>query len=257
VSAEFLESSLLRSAGFRHAFFSRRGGVSKGPYESLNFSVTVGDDPRNVARNLELSAEVLGVSSERVYFLSQVHGAVTKAISGSEAPAALRTVEGDAVASRGLGLACSVRTADCVPILAGDRRTGAAVAIHAGWRGVVRGIVESGISELRVLAGEGADIALAIGPHIRERAFEVSEDVALELESASPVGGVVDRSGKKPHVSLLRIVRAKLIALGIPDESIDDVGGCTHDEPERFFSFRRDGKIGGRHLSAIVPRSAR
>lgn len=254
--AAFLESSLLRAAGFRHAFFSRRGGVSKGPYESLNFSITVGDDPGNVARNLELGAEALGVRSERIYFLSQVHGAVTRAISGSEAPAELRTVEGDAVASRAVDLACSVRTADCVPILAGDRRTGAVVAIHAGWRGVVRGVVESGLSELRALAGDGAEIVVAVGPHIRERAFEVSDDVALELESASPVPGVVDRSGRKPHVSLCRIVRAKLVALGVPEASIDDVGGCTHDEPERFFSFRRDGKIGGRHLSAIVPRPA-
>jgi YfiH family protein len=257
VPAEFLESSLLRAAGFRHAFFSRRGGVSKGPYESLNFSITVGDDPGNVARNLELGAEALGVTAARVYFLSQVHGAITRAISGSEAPAELRTVEGDALASLAGGLACSVRTADCVPILAGDRRSGAAVAIHAGWRGVVRGVVESGIAELRALADDGADIVAAVGPHIREPAFEVSDDVALELESASPVGGVVERGGKKPHVSLCRIVRAKLVALGIPDASIDDVGGCTHDEPERFFSFRRDGKIGGRHLSAIVPRSAR
>jgi YfiH family protein len=204
VPAEFLESALLRGAGFRHAFFDRRGGVSTGPYESLNFSVTVGDEPENVRRNLELAAQTLGVRKERVFFLSQVHGAVARVLDGDETLDMVRNVEGDALSSRRADLACSVRTADCIPLLAADRRTGAATAIHAGWRGIVRGVVEAGISSLRELAGPNAELIVAIGPHIRERAFEVSDDVAGELEIASPVGGVVDRSRAKPHVSLVR-----------------------------------------------------
>ena len=109
-------------------------------------------------------------------------------------------------------------------------------------------------SEVQGVAGAEAELVVAIGPHIRQGAFEVSEDVALELESASPTSGVTDRSGAKPHVSLVRIVRAKLEALGVRDEAIDDVGGCTLTEVERFFSFRRDGKASGRLLSGIVPR---
>jgi copper oxidase (laccase) domain-containing protein len=130
------------------------------------------------------------------------------------------------------------------------------VAIHAGWRGIVRGVVEAGIATLRELGSQPSETIAAIGPHIRERAFEVSEDVARELEAASPVGGVVDRGLAKPHVSLARIVRGKLQALGVPADAIDDVGGCTLTEADRFFSFRRDGKIGGRLLSAIVPRGS-
>jgi YfiH family protein len=255
VPAEFLESALLRGAGFRHAFFERRGGVSAGPYESLNFSVTVGDEPENVRRNLELAAQTLGVAEERVFFLSQVHGNVARVLDGNEPRDVVRNVEGDALSSRRGDLACSVRTADCIPLLVADRRSGAATAIHAGWRGIVRGVVEAGIASLRELAGvNDAELIVAIGPHIRERAFEVSDDVARELEAASPVAGVVDRSPAKPHVSLVRIVRGKLEALGISADAIDDVGGCTHSEPERFFSFRRDGKRGGRLLSAVVPR---
>jgi YfiH family protein len=257
VAPEFLESSLLRAAGFRHAFFCRRGGVSAGPYESLNFSVTVGDDPDKVAENLARAADALGVGNERIFFLSQVHGAVAQAIRGDERLEHVRTVEGDALASRAPDLACSVRTADCVPILAADRRSGAVTAIHAGWRGVVRGVVEAGLFGLRELAGGDTELVVAIGPHIRLGAFEVSEDVARELEAASPVAGVVDRSGTKPHVDLARIVRGKLEKLGVPESAVDDVGGCTLSEPERFFSFRRDGKIGGRLLSAIVPRPER
>ncbi len=228
--------------------------MSAGPYESLNFSATVGDDPGNVARNFALAAGALGVEDHRIFFLSQVHGAAARVLDGSEALETVRLLEGDALASRRPDLACSVRTADCVPILVADRRSGAVTAIHAGWRGVVRGVVEAGIESLRDFAGGDAELVVAIGPHIREQAFEVSEDVALELEASSPVRGVVDRTRAKPHVSLVRIVLGKLVRLGIPAEATDDVGGCTHTEHERFFSFRRDGRVSGRLLSAIVAR---
>jgi YfiH family protein len=256
VAAEFFVSSLLQKAGFRHAFFGRRGGVSSGPYESLNFSIGVGDDPENVQKNLFLAADALSVEMLRIFFQSQVHGAAASVLEGTESADTIRTREGDALSSKSLDLACSVRTADCVPILAGDRRSGAVVAIHAGWRGIVRGVVEAGILSLRELASHRAEIVAAIGPHIRERAFEVSDDVARELEAASPVGGIVDRGQAKPHVSLARIVRGKLRTLGVADDAIDDIGGCTHTEAKSFFSFRRDGKISGRLLSAIVPRGS-
>lgn len=254
MAAEFLQSELVSRAGFRHAFFTRRGGVSGGAYESLNFSLTVGDLPERVEQNMKLAAEALGIPAERIRFLSQVHGSVALTVDGSESADEARVREGDAVVSARAGLACSVRTADCVPILIADPRTGAVGAIHAGWRGVVRGVVEAGVTRLRELSGGQGELVAAIGPHIREAAFEVSEEVAEELLSASPVAGVVERSGVRPHVSLARIVRGKLTLLGLADACIDDVGGCTLSEPERFFSFRRDGKIGGRHLSAIVAR---
>jgi polyphenol oxidase len=255
VAAEHLKSELLSREGFRHAFFLRGGGVSTGPYESLNFSVAVGDSADNVGKNLERAAEVLGVSASRIYFLSQVHGAVTLTIDGREPRERVLQQEGDAVLSSVTDLACGVRSADCVPVLVGDRRSGSAVAIHAGWRGVVGGAVESGVRELRRAAGPDAELVAAIGPHIREAAFEVSPDVANELAAVSPVPAVVAApGGGKPHVSLARIVGAKLVALGVAERDIDDVGVCTVLEPGRCFSFRRDGKTGGRHLSAIVPR---
>lgn len=252
---EFLESPLLRENGFRHAFFTRQGGVSEGPYASLNFSRAVGDDPERVARNLALAAEALGVVPERIFYLSQVHGTAAIALGGDEQNEAVGELEGDALASRAPGLACGVRTADCVPILAGDTKSGAVVAIHAGWRGIVRGVVEAGIQKLRDVAGGDGELVAALGPHIRLWSFEVDEDVAEELAAASLVPCVVRRDGMKPHVRLDNVVRAKLGALGVAPEHIDDVGGCTSSEDARFFSYRRDGKVGGRHLSAIVPRA--
>lgn len=251
--AEFLESSLLRDAGFRHAFFTRRGGVSTGAYASLSFSIAAGDSPENVRRNLERAGLVLGVDGARIHFLSQVHGRVAHAVAGNAVQADLSSIEGDALFSRASGIACAVRSADCVPVLIADRRSGAVAAAHAGWRGAVQGVVSSAIDALSALT-PNPDWIAAIGPHISLPAFEVSEDVAATLLKASRDPEIVDRSYAKPHVDLRRMLRAELRSLGLRDTAIDDVWGCTVLEPERFFSFRREGKASGRHLSAIVPR---
>jgi YfiH family protein len=249
-----LQSPLLSRAGFRHAFFTRLGGVSRGPYESLSFSLSVGDDREHVAENFRRAAAALGVRAERIYYLSQVHGRQTHVADGNEPAESFLRREGDAVIARAGGsLACGVRSADCVPILLGDRETGAVAAIHAGWRGVACDVVGAAVAALRELTGRRGDVLAAIGPHISLRAFEVGEDVAAELAAASTAHGVVDRTAPRPHVDLRRIVRAQLVSAGLVEHSVDDVLGCTVSEPERFFSFRRDGAKSGRHLAAIVP----
>ena len=251
--ADFLESGLLRAAGFRHAFFTRKGGVSLGAYSSLSFSVAAGDSDANVTENLARAAAELGVASPRIHFLSQVHGRIAQTLSGGEVQSSLIQREGDALVSHAPGLACAVRSADCVPVLLADRRSGAVAAVHAGWRGAVAGIVSSAIDALRAIAPD-PDLIAAVGPHISLDAFEVSEDVAEALVAASLDPRIVDRSRPKPHVDLRRMLRAELHSQGLAHSAIDDVWGCTVSEPERFFSFRRDGKASGRHLSAIVPR---
>jgi len=250
-----LESPLLRREGFRHGFFTRNGGVSEGPYRSLSFSVAVGDEPGNVAENLRRAAGALGVPAERIYYLSQVHGRQTVLADGTEAPARFLEREGDAVIAVAGELACAVRSADCVPILVADRRSGAVAAIHAGWRGVVEGVVGAAVAALGDTTGQRGDWIAAIGPHISVRAFEVSDEVAGRLAAASDATDVVHHGRTRPHVDLRRIVRAQLVAAGLAPSAIDDVEGCTVSEPARFFSFRRDGARSGRHLSAIVPRS--
>lgn len=249
-----LESPLLGRAGFRHGFFTRNGGVSEGPYRSLSFSLAVGDEPGNVAENLRRAAGALGVPSDRIYYLSQVHGRQTQLADGGEPPARFLEREGDAVIAVGGQLACAVRSADCVPILVADRSSGAVAAIHAGWRGVVANVVGAAVAALRDNTQQRGDLIAAIGPHISVHAFEVSEEVAAELARASAATDVVHHGATRPHVDLRRIVRAQLTAAGLDSSAIDDVEGCTVSEPERFFSFRRDGARSGRHLSAIVPR---
>lgn len=253
-NAEHLTSPILRTAGFRHAFFTRRGGASEGPFATLNFSVTVGDAPERVAENFRRAASVLGVPVGRLYFASQVHGSNARLVEPHEDREAIMACEADAVIATASGVACAVRSADCIPILIGERRSGAVAAIHAGWRGVVRRVVGAGVARLRAAIGGDGDLVAAIGPHISVAHFEVSDDVAAELRGASQDSDVVVTGRAKPRVDLRRTVRAQLRELGLANDAIDDVPGCTFGDAERFFSFRRDGAISGRHLSAIVAR---
>jgi hypothetical protein len=256
-SPSALASPLLEGAGFRHAFFTRLGGVSRPPWDTLSFSASVGDDPEAVRENFSRAAAILGVDPRRVYVLSQVHGTNAHVLTGTEDREELiRTVSGDITLSRTPGVACGVRSADCVPILIADRASGAVAAIHSGWRGTVAGVAAAGVAALRDLAGARGDLVAAVGPHIQTCCFEVGDDVAADLARSSPLGeaAVVRAEGKKPHVDLRRIVHAQLEAAGLAAEMIDDVMGCSVCEPERFHSFRRGGKVSGRMLSAIVAR---
>lgn len=256
MAASYLESSTLRQAGFRHAFFTRRGGVSLPPWDSLSFAVSVGDTPEAVQENVARAAAVLGVRPARLYYLSQVHGTAHRVLDGTEAsPEVIRSV-GDITASRSPDVACAVRSADCVPVLLADRRSGAVAAVHSGWRGTVLGAAVAGLRALEELAGGSLDVVAAVGPHIELCCFEVGEDVAAELAAASSAGerAVSGRGDGKARVDLRAIVRAQLEAAGVAASAIDDVPGCSVCDRERFHSFRRDREKSGRMLSAIVAR---
>lgn len=247
-----LQSPLLARAGFSHAFFTRVGGVSQPPWDTLNFAVGTGDDPAAVRENFDRAASLLGVPASRLYVVSQVHGVAAQVLTeGDDREAALRRI-GDITLSLSPGVACGVRTADCVPILIADRTSGAACAIHSGWKGTVANAAAAGVRALRALVGARGDLLAAIGPHLEACCFEVGADVAAALAACSPLGAAAVIPGDTPHVDLRRIVRAQLEGEGIPAAAIDDVRGCTVGDRERFHSYRRDGKIGGRLLSAIV-----
>src|SRR5438067_324701 len=110
-------------AGFRHAFFTRKGGASLGPYESLSFSVAAGDTEECVGENSNRAARALGVAPERVYYVSQVHGAAALVVEGTEDRREVLYREADAVVGRDGRSAVGVRMADCVPILVADRKS--------------------------------------------------------------------------------------------------------------------------------------
>lgn len=244
----------LLAAGFQHGFFGRRGGVSQGNYESLNCSYSVGDQPDRVTHNLTLIASHFGIALEGLITVSQVHGRQVVDVDDSPTTAKIRSTEADALVSTRVDSAVGVRTADCVPVLVGCRDTGVVAAIHAGWRGVVSGVIPATIARL---VGKGASapaIVAAVGPHIGLGAFEVSADVAQELDTVAPQSKAVEWTvGGRPHVRLSRLVVAQLLSVGVGLDHIDVLEVCTYSNHSELFSFRRDGKYSGRQLSAIRP----
>jgi purine-nucleoside/S-methyl-5'-thioadenosine phosphorylase / adenosine deaminase len=203
----------------------------------------------------ELAAAVGG---GRIVQVKQVHGAravlaaeaALSSLAGEAPSLAGGAQEADALVAPSAG-AVGVRVADCVPVLVASTETGAVAAIHAGWRGVVAGVVPAGVE----LLGRGGLLA-AIGPCIGACCFEVGADVAEHFVSRrGAIGFVTRRAGDKAYVDLRAAVRAQLRALGLADDAIDDVPGCTKHEPDRFHSFRRDGANSGRMLAAIATRA--
>ena len=228
------------------AFFTTRtGGVSTGAYASLNLGAHVGDEPSNVAENRRRLRELLPATP---IWLNQVHG-VRVAQGDALALANSGAVEADASVTAQLRVPCAVLVADCLPVLfcAEDgTRVGAA---HAGWRGLQRGVLERTVAALDV---PPAKIIAWLGPAIGPNAFEVGPDVveaftSLSGENASAFGSIADRRGKY-FADIYALARRRLQCAGVHRIS----GGqfCTVSEPERFFSYRRDGKTG--RMAALI-----
>lgn len=250
--AMLLCSSLLAGNGFVHGFATRNGGVSKPPFATLNLGLELGDDESAVRENRRRFSSELGLAGDTLFEQRQVHGKLVREVTAHDRPGDIANCEGDGLISRAPGLAVAARTADCVPVLIAHPGSGAVAAVHAGWRGAVAGVVPEAIERLGL---RPAELLVAIGPHIRAAAFEIGDEVAVQMRAAARGPSVVDDSSEKPHGRLAALVESQLLACGVPSPAIDDVGGCTHDEPEQFFSHRRDRGKTGRHLSAIVARS--
>lgn len=249
-----IQSPLLTHFGFKHGFSTREGGVSKPPFDTLNMAYA-SDDARNaVHENRRRFADALGIDIERLFELSQVHGHAVRAVREGDEAGIVRNEEGDALlALHGTGqtFALGIRTADCVPILMAHKNGLSIAAIHAGWRGVVQRVIDDAATQLFATTKRPAnDFIVAIGPHIQRCCFEVGEDVAHDIETATGVKPVI--SNGKFKADLTQAVGRQLNAVGIDDNHIEVVGGCTYCQPELFFSYRRDGQRSGRMLSCIA-----
>lgn len=206
------------------AFTTRVGGVSRGPFESLNLSLAVGDDEEAVTENRRRVAAAAAFPTERAALLKQVHGCDV-----IEAPAGASGVlgSGDGLVTSESGVVLGVLTADCVPVLlAGPKGVGAA---HAGWRGLVAGVVERTVERMG-----GAERAW-IGPSIRACCYEVGPEVIEAFRRRTlPVSG---EGNVDPPVVAAEILRR----LGVPH--VEMVPSCTSSDAS-FFSHRRDGVTG-------------
>jgi YfiH family protein len=256
------QSPLLQEAGVPHAFSTRIGGVSEGPFASLNLGNPAGqarqDLAENIAENYRRLHQSIGCADRTRYFAHQVHGATvldpnacapTDSIHGG-----VEIGKGDALVTSDSAVLLSVRVADCVPILMADRSGRRASAIHAGWRGVVAGIAIEALKRF----DRRSEVVVAIGPHISIEHFEVGPEV---LEAFQAVFGAATpfrdspKGGGKSHIDLQEALKMQLIALGVPSGQIDTTDRCSVGNGEEFFSHRRCDGLTGRMAAVIGVRA--
>ncbi|MEX2194725.1 MAG: polyphenol oxidase family protein [Thermoleophilaceae bacterium] len=213
--------------GARVAFSTRKGGVSEGPFASLNLGHLTDDDPAAVAENRRRLAAAAGTVPEEIAMSRQVHGADLAEWEEPPSGGELRRVDGHLSAERGLPLL--VLVADCLPVaLAGGGRV---AMLHCGWRGLAAGILE------RALDRFDEPPAAAFGPAIGPCCYEVGPEVLAAFE---PLAGVAE--GRM--LDLKAVARRTLDANGVA--LVEDAAHCTSCRPDLFFSHRRDGGVTGR-----------
>ena len=256
-------SPLLRAAGVPHAFSSRLGGVSEGPFASLNLGNPGGcpqqDSGDNITENYRRLQSAIGCGGRRRVFTHQMHGPlVVDAATAAQTDVMYGGSEigkGDGIFSRDPALLLSVRTADCVPVLLASADGRTVAAVHAGWRGVIAGVATAALR----LFDQPAGVIAAIGPGIGFNAFEVGEDVVGKFEEAfgdfPGASSLVRRVGDgKGRVDLKSAIAFQLRRAGVL--SIDTTERCTATHGEEFFSHRRDASVTGR-MAAVIGAVAR
>jgi YfiH family protein len=232
------------SAPARGVFSTRLGGTSAPPYDALNVALHTEDDWDRVHANRDLLARALGLSYRDLVFGRQVHGAGVRLVTASSSRARDRGLpDTDGLVTTTPGLALVMMGADCPPVLlAGDGVVGVA---HVGRPGLAAGVLPE---VLRVMREQGAtQISARIGPGICGRCYEVPEELADEVEARAPGSRGTTRRGT-PSVDLAAGARRQLEDAGV--DGVSEVGGCTLEQPDRFFSYRRDGRT-GRHAGVV------
>lgn len=247
MSLEFLTGALPAP----HGFFTRNGGVSAGPYSSLNCSMSGADIPENVFKNRALVAHAMGVAPKNLLGLRQVHEATVHWVTGPWGPGNLP--EADAMITSRRDLALSIITADCAPVLFSDDAGTCVGAAHAGWRGAVAGVLEATGMAMRSKGAIG--VRAVIGPCIQQPSYEVGADLRDIVLARNPADETCFIPGKSPdkwQFDLPAYCAARLAKIDLP---VTILARDTCGEEQKYFSHRRRILRGepaiGHQISAI------
>jgi YfiH family protein len=231
-------------AAVRAACSTRQGGVSRGPWATLNLGRSGGDESAAVDENRRRVVAALGLPGEPCW-LRQVHGTRVVCMPESAADA---DAEADASYTTPRGLVCAVQAADCLPVLFCDEQATVVAAAHAGWRGLCGGVLEATVAALPV---PPARLLAWLGPALGPEAFEVGGEVRERFLAADAGAAVAFRPSDRPghhYADLFALARQRLAHAGVARV----YGGAisTHADPQRFFSYRRDGVTG--RMAALI-----
>ncbi len=238
--------------GLTHAFLSRIGGVSAGPYAGLNLSWKVGDDPEKVRSNSEIVRQAFNIGEDRLFRVRQVHETKTVVVTPGLGAADVSTIEADALATGEPGCALAISTADCAPVILYDQSKKALAAVHAGWRGTALGAPAAALAKLTELNGtKPADVWAGVGPCVGQCCYEVDEAVEKGFrEGGHPWEEIATPAGEgKWRLDIARANKLALLRAGIPEPQVETSGLCSVCREDLFFSYRRDGPESGRMLS--------
>jgi len=249
-----LTSPLLsRADGVRHAFFTRKGGVSKGIYASLNLGVGSKDSRTAVEENRARAAMHFGVELKQLLTCYQVHSAT---VMTATRPWAERP-EADGIVTKTPGLVCGALTADCAPILIADPEARVVAAIHAGWKGALGGVIAVGVDAMVRLGARPERCLAAVGPCIGPDSYEVGDDFHDRFQAEAPGSDAFFKPGAKAGKRLFDLpafVLDRLRACGV--DQAEWIGLDTLPDEARFYSNRRAVLRGepdyGRLMGAIM-----
>jgi YfiH family protein len=255
-----LAGAQLEAAGFANGFSTRAGGCSPIPRGALNLAGFNEDDAANIHENRRRFLKLFR-GDWRLATCWQVHGADVRVVRG-ETTTALDTNEErcDALTTGARNILVGVQTADCVPILLGDARSGACAAVHAGWRGTAAEIVPAALARMRAEYGTRAgDVLACIGPAALHCCYEVGAEVIDTFRARFRYTDELLTPTREGHarIDLQRANRLQLNAAGVSPARIHAAPLCTICRPDLFFSYRRDKKLHGRtgRLLAVIGRN--
>jgi YfiH family protein len=251
-----LRSALLDGLpGVRHGFFTRRGGVSRGIYATLNVGLGSADDSLAVAENRRRVAETFGAPDDHLLTCEQVHSADIFVANGPwrDRP----RPRADGVVTMRAGLVCGALSADCAPVLIADSDARVVAAVHAGWRGALNGVIDSAVRAMTAVGADASSLVAAIGPCIGPLSYEVGEDLlerfVTKVAEARRFFAPGARSDKY-WFDLPGFVLWRLAEAGVA--RAEWIGQDTLTDEEAFYSNRRALKRGeadyGRLVSAIM-----
>ena len=248
----FYSKKLTKEIAIKHCFFNRSGGKSKGIYKSLNCGRGSFDKKNHVNANLIIASKKLSKASNKLILLNQIHSNKFFFIKNCKFK---KKLTGDALITDKKKIVLGVLTADCVPVLIFDKKLKIISAIHAGWKGAYKGIIQKVLNYLKKQGSESKNLIAAIGPCISQKNYEVQNDFKSKFLKQSKRNKIFFKKVKnKTYFSLNKYVKFQLESLGV--KKIDIIYQDTYNQKNNFFSARRSlhKKLDdyGRNISLIM-----
>lgn len=235
---ERIQSSNLRDIkNIQHGFFTRNGGVSSGSYASANFSLRGHESIENIKENHKTLLKEFSGKFSKTIILSQKHTNKIINVGNDWDCGSGKVVEGDALITSRKGILVGILTADCVPLLLSNKAGTQVGAVHAGWRGVLSGIIENATREM-LKTTAASEIVAALGPCLQQHNFEVQADfVSAFQQKYMSSRGFFLRKENKIYFNLEGFIRFLLQGLGVYNVKLLHLD--TYSQPKQFFSYRR------------------